>query len=73
MDPQPVRIRGDVVLLQALLKMLNVVQTGGEVKEFLANERVLLNGEPENRRSKQLRNGDVIGLPDGRVVQIVTE
>ena len=71
MDPQPVHIRGEVVLLQALLKMLNVVQTGGEVKEFLANERVLLNGEPENRRSKQLRDGDVIELPDGRTVRII--
>ena len=71
MDPQPVRIRGDVVLLQALLKMLDVVQTGGEVKSYLADNEIRLNGEPESRRSKQLRDGDVIELPDGRVVQIV--
>ena len=73
MEPTPVRIRGDVVLLQALLKMVGAVQTGGEVKEYLYHNEIRLNGEPENRRSKQLRDGDVIELPDGRAVRIVAE
>ena len=73
MDPQTVRIRGDVVLLQALLKMVDAIQTGGEVKTYLAENEIRVNGEPENRRSKQLRDGDVVELPDGRVVRIVAE
>ena len=71
MDPQPLRIRGDVVLLQALLKMTDAIGTGGEVKSYLAENEVRLNGEPEARRSKQLRDGDVVELPDGRVFRVV--
>ena len=55
-----VPIRGDMIRLGQLLKLAGVVGGGGEVKHFLAEETVLVNGEPDARRGRQLHPGDVI-------------
>ena len=36
----------------------------GEAKAFLADHEVLVNGEPETRRGRQLRPGDVVRVAD---------
>lgn len=53
----------DVILLQSLLKDLRIIPSGGAIKPFLAETTVLLNGEDEKRRRKQLRLGDTISIP----------
>lgn len=63
-------IRGETIRLGQLLKLVGVVGGGGDVKAFLAGERVLVNGEPENRRGRQLRIGDVVEVA-GEVVRLV--
>ena len=65
-----VRIRGEVIRLGELLKLAGVVGTGGEAKAFLASEEVLVNGEPETRRGRQLRSGDEVAA-GGEVLRIV--
>src|SRR4051812_27251444 len=55
-----VPIRGDVIRLGQLLKLAGVVNAGGDVKGFLAAHEVLVNGEPEGRRGRQLRPGDEV-------------
>ena len=55
-----VQIRGQMIRLGQLLKHAGVVGGGGELKEFLANETVLVNGEPESRRGRQLHPGDSV-------------
>jgi ribosome-associated protein len=55
-----IEIRGDMIRLGQLLKLAGVIDSGGEVKTFLAEQPVLVNGEPENRRGRQLTHGDVI-------------
>lgn len=55
-----VQIRGEMIRLGQLLKLAGVVGAGGEVKAFLASNPVLVNGEPENRRGRQLRPGDEV-------------
>ncbi|MEG0076517.1 S4 domain-containing protein YaaA [Anaerorhabdus sp.] len=54
------KINTDFITLSQLLKMEDLVNSGGEVKYFLANEKVLVNGEDENRRGKKLYPNDVI-------------
>jgi ribosome-associated protein len=49
-----------MIRLGQLLKLAGVVGGGGEVKPFLAEEQVLVNGEPDNRRGRQLHPGDVV-------------
>lgn len=53
----------DFIPLQALLKEVRIIQSGGAAKAFLASNPVLFNGELETRRGKKLRIGDSISLP----------
>jgi ribosome-associated protein len=55
-----VQIRGDMIRLGQLLKLAGVVGGGGEMKAFIAEESVLVNGEPETRRGRQLHPGDSV-------------
>jgi ribosome-associated protein len=59
-----VPIRGEVIRLGELLKLAGVVGTGGEAKLLLASTEVRVNGEPENRRGRQLRAGDEVLVGD---------
>lgn len=72
-EPEPIAIRGDVILLGQLLKITGYVHTGGETKELLRTSIIEVNGEREDRRGRQLRDGDVVDLPDRRLVRIVGE
>ena len=54
-----VQIEGETIRLAQLLKLAGIAQTGGEAKAILA-EGVSVNGEPEVRRGRQLRAGDVV-------------
>ena len=53
----------EYITLQALLKELSIIHSGGAIKSFLANNTVLFNGKDEKRRGKKLRYGDVITIP----------
>jgi ribosome-associated protein len=55
-----VAIRGDMIRLGQLLKLADVVDSGGELKALLAEAEVLVNGEPESRRGRQLHPGDLV-------------
>jgi ribosome-associated protein len=57
-----VPIRGDTIRLGQLLKLAGVVGGGGELKAFLAAATVLVNGEPDARRGRQLHPGDVVSV-----------
>lgn len=54
----------EFITLQALLKDLGIIQSGGAVKAFLAENQVLLNGQEENRRGKKLYLHDNIQIPN---------
>ncbi len=60
--PRDVAIRGDTIRLGQLLKLAGVVGGGGELKGFLAATPVLVNGEPDARRGRQLHPGDVVAV-----------
>ena len=46
----------EFITLQALLKELGIIQSGGAIKSFLAENIVYFNGELENRRGKKNTN-----------------
>ncbi|WP_432491154.1 RNA-binding S4 domain-containing protein [Kineococcus gypseus] len=62
--PREVEVSGTVRLGQ-FLKLAGVVGSGGEARELLAEGRVSVNGEVDERRGRQLSDGDVVAL-DGR-------
>lgn len=64
-----VPIREDVIRLGQLLKLAGIADSGADAKAMLADGLVSVNGEPESRRGRQLRRGDVVALGD-EVVRI---
>lgn len=63
----------EFITLQALLKELGIIHSGGAIKSFLAEHLVYFNGELENRRGKKVRIGDSIDIPDMRIQIILTQ
>lgn len=60
-------IRGEVIRLGQLLKAAGIADSGTEAKALLLAGEVTVNGEPETRRGRQLRRGDVVGAGDDEV------
>lgn len=58
----------DYITLQALLKELGIIQSGGAIKAYLAETTVLFNGEDEKRRGKKIRIGDVVSIPEESII-----
>jgi ribosome-associated protein len=55
------------IRLGQLLKLANLVDSGGEVRPLLAEGGVTVNGAVETRRGAQLRPGDVVALGETQV------
>lgn len=66
-------LRGDHISLAALLKASGIAPSGGAAKALLAEGQVQVNGEPESRRGRKLRAGDVVTLGDVRVRVLAAE
>jgi ribosome-associated protein len=67
-----VEVTGEVINLQQLLQLAGVVDTGGEAKNLIATLAVAVNGEPESRRGRKLRPGDVVEVTDGESLRVVS-
>ena len=59
-----VPIREEVIRLGQLLKLAGLIGSGADAKALLAEGAVSVNGEPEARRGRQLRRGDVVAVGD---------
>jgi ribosome-associated protein len=70
-ERRQIRIRGEMIRLGQLLKLADLVDSGGEARDLLEDEQVLVNGEREARRGRQLHPGDVVSVTD-TVLEIVT-
>jgi len=68
---ETIQIRGEMIRLGQLLKLVDVVDSGSEVKDLLADTPVTVNGEPESRRGRQLHPGDVIVVA-GRALRLAS-
>lgn len=64
-------IRGRMIRLGQLLKLAAVIDSGAEIKSFLATEPVWVNGEREARRGRQLYSGDVVRVGE-REFRVIT-
>lgn len=70
---QTFAVRGDHITLGQFVKMLGVVDTGGEVKIYLTEQAILVNGEAENRRGRKLRPSDSVFLPGHGLVELIAD
>jgi ribosome-associated protein len=65
-----VEIRGTVIRLGQLLKLSGLAASGGEARALLESGTVTVNDDPETRRGRQLRAGEVVAVGD-EVVRVV--
>lgn len=57
-----IKLLTEFITLQQLLKMENVIQSGGEAKFFLVSHQVYVNQELEQRRGRKLYPKDVVQI-----------
>lgn len=62
MAKKEIKIRDDqeYITLNVLLKIADIISTGGMAKIYLLDNVVLVNGERETRRGRKLYRNDVI-------------
>ncbi|SDD38078.1 ribosome-associated protein [Geodermatophilus telluris] len=60
----------DSIRLGQLLKLVDAVPTGAQVKDVLVTGAVRVNGEPEDRRGRQVRRGDVVSIAGAGDVRV---
>ncbi len=63
-----VKINTDYITLQQLLKMENIISSGGEAKYYLLEHEVYVNNELEQRRGKKLYSSDQIRIEEKEFV-----
>ena len=69
---EDVPIREEMIRLGQFLKLASLVEHGGQAKEVIAAGEVLVNGEVDARRGRQLRAGDLVSF-SGQTVRVVNE
>ena len=68
-DIDDVSIGGDGIRLGQFVKFAGLLDSGGNVKEAIIDGYVLVNGEVDRRRGRQLQIGDVVSF-EGRRVRV---
>jgi ribosome-associated protein len=60
----------ETIRLGQLLKLVDAVPSGAQVKDVLTSGDVTVNGEPEERRGRQLHRGDVVSVAGHEDVRV---
>ncbi len=55
-----IQISTDYIKLQQILKLASILSQGADIKYFLQEELVTVNGELATQRGKKIYKGDVI-------------
>jgi len=55
-------INTEYITLGQFLKLADIIQSGGEAKSFLAQNKVEIDGISDSRRGRKLRGGEVIEI-----------
>ncbi len=66
-------IEGEFIKLQQLLKLANITGQGSDVKYYLYNNMVKVNGEEATQRGKKLYNGDLVEVEGFEEVLVISE
>lgn len=65
-----IKLEGEeFILLQALLQVSGLCDTGGEAKHAITEGKVKVDGETEIRRGKKIRSGQVVTFK-GKTIQV---
>lgn len=72
-EPERVSIRDDSIRLGQFLKLANLAEDGAMARELVVSGEVLVNGQTETRRGRQLVRGDnvTVTAPGGLLAAVV--
>ena len=56
------KLKTDYITLGQLLKIVDIISSGGQAKWFLQENDVLINGELDNRRGRKLYPNDLVEI-----------
>ncbi|WP_207841467.1 RNA-binding S4 domain-containing protein [Williamsia soli] len=68
MSRETIPIRDNIIRLGQFLKLANLIESGSEAKEVIADGLVSVNGDTETRRGRQLVIGDVVEIGGAEAV-----
>lgn len=63
-----IKIHSEPITLGQFLKFSGLIYSGGEVKIYLEENDVFVNGISEKRRGKKLFSGDIVQINDQKYV-----
>ena len=66
-----IKIQKSYITLTQALKEAGIINTGGQAKWYLQENKVLVNGTPEKQRGKKLYPGDKVQLESQQILQII--
>lgn len=73
MNTEIISIHTDYIQLDQLLKYANILATGGQIKELLAEELITLNGTIVTEKRKKIYPNDVVSIGDEISITVVKE
>ncbi len=66
-----IEINTESIKLDQFLKWIGIVQTGGQVKEFIDEQLIILNDQLVTEKRKKLKNKDIISIKGLGIYQVV--
>ena len=57
-----IEIKDEYITLGQFLKVADIIASGGEAKNILNSNIILVNGEEDNRRGRKLHKGDKVSI-----------
>ena len=73
MNTEIISIHTDYIQLDQLLKYANILTTGGQIKELLAEELITLNGTIVTEKRKKIYPNDMVSIGDEISITVVKE
>jgi ribosome-associated protein len=69
---QDIPVRAGTIRLGQFLKLANLLDSGAEAKQVIAEGGVQVDGEVELRRGRQLGGGEVVSVAGGGTARVRT-
>lgn len=63
---QEIVLKTPYITLGQLLKIADVISSGGQAKWYLSEHEIYVNGQLDNRRGRKLYPDDEVKLPNGK-------
>ena len=73
MKKEEIVITDEFITLSQLLKLANIFESGGFIKNYIKDVGVFVNDELEQRRGKKLYDGDLVNVENQIILKVVSK